>query len=298
MKLYIYNPKTKLFDFFIDALKYEFEKRYFNSVNIDNKLIEDIKDIKEINNKDILFIIINPHFIKDYKEINDEIIELSKRFKYKVFYITEPINYKIEKIVYEGILQMIKPFAIWTYTYENFNKLRLWQPLYNIHPNYNILNTSTISTVHLKNKNIKNIIFIGNITDTRKDICNKFGNKLINYNDSWTKDEWNTILTNNLFYLNIHRRIGCKSFEAFRIIPILANGGVVISERCNEKDEMKYSKFNIKFVERELLYSTFLNILCNINYEDIYNKIILFRNTMKECIEIDNFLEYYNKMIM
>ena len=100
MKLIIYNPVTHLFDFFIDSLKYELLNR-----NIETILYH--KDTYYENNNPIL-IIVNPHFIFDYKEIYDTIINISKIFKYKILYLTEPINFIIEKKVYNDLIKLIK----------------------------------------------------------------------------------------------------------------------------------------------------------------------------------------------
>ena len=79
-----------------------------------------------------------------------------------------------------------------------------------------------------------------------------------------------------------NKSMNCKSFEAFRIIPILANGGVIFSERCNDEEEQEYKDYNIIFVERKDLYSTFKKYKENINYDDILRKTLLFRNNV--CI--------------
>jgi len=307
MKCLIYNPKTNLFDFFIDSLIEEFNKKNIkvsayeneNIINNNNKNIINNNNNKNIINKsDILLIIVNPHFIFDYVDIKNTILSLSKQFKYKIFYITEPINFIIEKKVFKDIINMINPFAIWTYTYENFHKLSIKQPILKIFPNYNnSYNFINPTLSQLKNRNTNKIVFIGNITENRKDICDSFEDKLINYSESWSKDEWTNIISSNLFFLNIHRRVGCKSFESFRIIPILANGGFIISEKCNKIEEDIYSKFNIIFVERNEILSTFLNLINNnsISYQDIYNKTLLFRDTMNECKELNTFIDYCQK---
>ena len=99
MKLIIYNPATHLFDFFINSLKYELLNR-----NIETILYN--KDTYYENNNPIL-IIVNPHFIFDYKEIYDNIINISKIFKYKILYLSEPINFIIEKKIYNDLIKLI-----------------------------------------------------------------------------------------------------------------------------------------------------------------------------------------------
>ena len=58
----------------------------------------------------------------------------------------------------------------------------------------------------------------------------------------------------NLFYLNVHRRVNCKSFESFRIIPLLANGSVIFSELCNESEIEEYKNYIIGAKEHNNTY--------------------------------------------
>jgi hypothetical protein len=298
MKFIIYNPVTNLFDFFINSIKYEFNKKNIEIIdlNSENKLFCENIDYK----KDILFIIINPHFIFNNEIINNDIKYFGKKFRYKILYLTEPINFIIEKKIFQDIINIIKPFCLWTYTVENLYKLNINIPVFKIFPNYNetysFINNITIN--NLKNRINNKIVFIGKINDNRKNICDEFDNNkyFINFYDKWSKEEWSSILENHLFYLNIHRRIGCKSFESFRIIPILSNGGVIFSEKVNNIEENIFNKFNIIFTERHNLFNTFINYINNINYEDIYDKTILFRNNMKDTDNINNFLKYFKSL--
>jgi hypothetical protein len=298
IKFIIYNPETKLFDFFIESLMYELSIKnimytYINKIFNEN----DIEYLLQNNQIYIILIIINPHFIFNNINIYNNLILINNKFKYKILYITEPINFIIEKKIYVDIIQIIKPYVLWTYTYENFNKLNIYQKMFKIFPTFNQTHifVENITLDNIKDRNKDNIIFFGNINDTRKDICNKFNKYLINKTDSYTKTEWTEILTNNLIYLNIHRRLNCKSFESFRIIPILSNCGVIISERVNEIEEKIYSKYNIIFAEKNDLYNVYIDYIKNINYEDIYNKYILFKKDMlNNNNDLDTFLHYHN----
>jgi len=272
MRFLIYNPKTHLFDFFINALSYELTQQ---NIEVSNY----IPNYKYNFDKDIVLIIINPHFIFDYEDIKNEIKNISILFKLKIFYITEPINFLVEKKVYIDLIKLIKPYRLWTYTSENFNKLNTYVSMHKVFPKYN--ETYNFVDIYSKKLDTSSIVFFGNITQNRIDICNQF-NYLINKTESWSKEDWTEILSKHLFYLNIHRRVNCKSFEAFRIIPILANGGVIFSERCNDVEEQEYKDYNIIFVERKDLYNTFKKYKENINYDDILRKTLLFRNNM--CI--------------
>jgi hypothetical protein len=289
LNFYIYNPKTKLFDFFLNSLIIELNIRNINTF----KLNENKQDI---NNNDIILIIINPHFIYDYIEIYNEIRDISKNFKFKILYITEPINFILEKKVYLELINLIKPYCLWTYTIENFYKINTYLKIFKIFPNYNeAYNFSEIDLNIIKNKNINNIIFIGNITNDRMNICKQFNNKLLNITDKWSTEEWKEIVSNNLFYLNVHRRNNCKSFESFRIIPLLSNGCVIFSEKCNIEEEKIYEKYNIIFCKKDDLYNTFIKYIENINYNEILEKTILFRNNMSNNTELDNYINFHNK---
>ena len=286
-KFIIYNPKTELFNFFIESLYIEFKKRNINICSYNQTLIETDKN-------DIILIIINPHLIYDYIEIKNEIINISKNYKYKILYLSEPIKFLVEKNVYLELIKMIKPYCLWTYTYENFNKINTYLNIFKIFPNYN--DAYNFNIHNTCNKNTQKIIFFGNINENRQEICNQFNNYLINKTDTWTKIEWTEILNNYLFYLNIHRRNNCKSFESFRIIPILANGGVIFSERTNIKEENEYKNYNIIFVEKQNLYNTFIDYIKNINYDIINQNMHNFRNNMNININIDKYLNFHNTL--
>jgi hypothetical protein len=296
MKFVVYNPTTHLFDFFINVLFKELENK-----NIETLLINKI-EINFFTNKfdfknDIILIIVNPHFIFDYSEINDNIQKIRHAFKYKILYLTEPINFIVEKRVYLELVKTIKPYVLWTYTYENFNKIKYAIKTFKIFPSYNEkYNFINIDIDNIKLKNNNKIIFFGNITENRKKICNQFNKFLINYTDTWSQEEWSNILNNNLFYLNIHRRINCKTLESFRIIPILANGGVIFSELCNELEENLFKEYNIIFVSKDKLYETFFDYIQNIDYESIFEKAKLFREKIIKD-QLDDYLDFHNCFI-
>jgi len=291
----IYNPITRLFDFFIESLIVELHKRNINTININSEnIIINLSD-KNINyNIDIILIIINPHFIFDYKNIHEDINKIRKLFKYKILYLTEPINFLVEKKVYLDLVNFIKPYCLWTYTNENFNKINTYLKYFKIFPNYNnAYNFIEININNIKNKNINNIIFIGNINENRIDVCNKFNKLLINKTNMWTLEEWKELLSKNLFYLNIHRRNNCKSFESFRIIPLLANGCIIFSENSNDYEEKIYEGYNIIFCKKENLYDIFIKYKENINYENILEKALFFRKNMLENIDLDKYINFH-----
>ena len=179
----IYNPKTRLFDFFINSLIIDLNNKYKNIIVINDISINDIS-INDNNYQfdfmnDILLIVINPHFIFDYKEIHHEIMKISKTFKYKILYLSEPINFIVEKKIYEDLIKIIKPYCLWTYTMYNFKKINTYLKMFKIFPTYNEAYHFT-DINNIKERNTDKIIFFGNINENRLDICNKFGDLLIN----------------------------------------------------------------------------------------------------------------------
>ena len=295
MKFVIYNPVTHLFDFFINVLLEELQNKNIETLLINKIDIDCFKNNFDFKN-DIILIIINPHFIFDYVEINDNIHKISKLFKFKIFYLTEPINFIIEKRIYLDLVKIIKPYVLWTYTYENFNKIKYPIKIFKVFPSYNEkYNFINLDIENMKLKKNNKIIFFGNINENRKELCNQFNNYLINYNDIWSQEQWSNILNNNLFYLNIHRRINCKSLESFRIAPILSNGGVIFSEKCNKIEEELFKDFNIIFIHKDKLYETFLQYILKIDYESIFEKATLFRKKIIKD-DLDNYLDYHKKI--
>jgi len=301
MKIIIYNPITQLFTFFIDSLIIELHKLLINTIVINNIFID--KSLDSLNDKinykkDIILILINPHFIYDYQDIKNEITKITDKFRFKIIYLTEPINFIVEKKVYLELINKIKPYCLWTYTYENFNKIKSHLKIFKIFPDYNEAYnfTNLKNIINIKNKNIKNIIFFGNINQNRIDICKEFQDDLINKTDTWSKEEWTNILNNYLFYLNIHRRTNCKSFESFRIIPILSNGCVIFSEKTNPIEEDIYLKYNIIFVNKNDLYKSFKSYIENINYEEIIYKANRFREDIRQETELKKYLDFHNNI--
>jgi len=311
MRFIIYDPKTQLHKILINSFIFECQLRNINVIEY-NEILYDLnyqkgnyqkddyqkdnyqKDDYQKDNyqKDVILIILNPHFLKDI-EVKNTIDNISEKFKYKILYITEPINMIIEKNVYTNMIRAIKPFCLWTYTGENFNKINVPIDIYKIYP---FVNRSSeyckIDIKRLQKRDKSSIVFLGNINETRKNICAEFGDKLINYTNIW---DLKPIFKKHLFYLNIHRRLNCKCLETLRVIPILANGGFVISERVNEKEEELFSGYNIIFVERNEIHNTFKKMNEYINYEDIYQKTLLFRNTYMNQ-DFNKFLDFFEKL--
>jgi hypothetical protein len=190
---------------------------------------------------------------------------------------------------------MLNPIFLWTYSHGNIGKLATSKRIFKISPKFNeFYNLSSDNSVnYIKKKRTDKIIFIGNPdTEFRKNIIKEFGDLLIIYDTVWDIESWKNIIGENLFFLNIHRRSNSECLETFRIIPLLSNGCVVLSDIVCDDDMEEYCNYNIFFEKKEKLLSLFLDIQKNINYEDIYERMITFRNmeTMqKELFEKNDF---------
>jgi hypothetical protein len=275
MSIIFYDPVTKLHNLFILSLIYE--------LNNNNHRYEIINKI-EINYEnydlehDIIIIFLNPQFLKTHKNIYEEFIKISNNFKYKIYYITEPIDYLIDIKVWETYIKILKPFKLLTYTSENLNKLKVYQSITKLCPKFNnYIDMGDYSIETMKNKNKDKIIFMGTMNIHRENVFKNMENKIVVKNDIWNMDEYQEIIENNLFFINIHRRNGCKCLEYLRIIPLLANGCIVISELSNEEDMNELKDYNIYFCDKANILETYHNILKNINYNEIYNKVNKFR---------------------
>jgi len=297
MRFIIYDPKTLLHNFFINCLKIELDKILsIQEVIIINSTFIDYNkyDLK----KDIILIFLNPQFLKTDEDILNEFHKIAKLFILKIQYITEPLDYLIDKKVWENSIKILNPIFLWTYSHGNIGKLATSKIIFKISPKFNEFYNFSDS-VHcinfIKKKRTDKIIFIGNPdTESRQNIIKEFGELLIIYDTVWDIESWKNIIGDNLFFLNIHRRSNSECLETFRIIPLLSNGCVVLSDIVCDDDNEEYYNYNIFFEKKEKLLSLFLDIQKNINHQDIYEKMIKFRNTetmKKELFEKNNFFK-------
>ena len=111
--------------------------------------------------KNVYFIFLNLYLLHSTnKQVKDDIKKLCNK-KYKILYITEPIQIEVEKKLYINAINQIKPNKIVTYSKGNYNKLNTYHKLIKFYPiNTHYLNISTISLIHLKTKNTQETIFL------------------------------------------------------------------------------------------------------------------------------------------
>ena len=275
MSIIFYDPITKLHNLFILSLIYELNNNG-HQYQIINKIEFDYNNYDLEH--DIIIIFLNPQFLKTHKNIYDEFIKISNNFKYKIYYITEPLDYLIDIKVWETYIKILKPYKLLTYTNENLNKLKVYQSITKLCPKFNnYIDMGDYSINTMKNKNKDKIIFMGTMNTHRENVFKNMENKIIVKNDIWNMDEYQEIIEQNLFFINIHRRNGCKCLEYLRVIPLLANGCIVISELSNQEDMNELKDYNIYFCDKANILETYYNILKNINYNEVYNKVNKFR---------------------
>jgi len=256
-QLILLNPFGKLHSFLAECILYEwFERKDKKGIHIDdnweeNDIIQFIEN--EIHINDILLFIIHPiYFLQNefMKSIMLKILELKIKVK-RILYITEPLTLMMERHNYKYIIQKYKMEEIWTYTKNNIQLLKIpFRQFLNVPPQFNQIYHFLDLKSEYENYDLSKIVFIGNKTNKRNEIFQELDDDFIHRDNVWSKNEWTELLKEYKFYINIHRIPNCQTLETLRIIPILSNGGIVISEKCNQNEMIEYQNYNIYFCER------------------------------------------------
>jgi hypothetical protein len=289
MNIYIYDPETANHLFITQMLECEL-KKYNNSYNVGiiKSLPSENTNMQHLTYKNVYFIFLNLYFLHSNNEqIKTDFKKLCNE-KYKILYITEPIQFEVEKKLYINAINQLKPNKIVTYSKGNYNKLNIYHKLIKFYPiNTAYLNLSTISLIDLKTRNTHETIFLCKLNEHRKQVINTFYQSNIKIiEDCWTKEEWANILNKHIFFLNIHRRKDCPCLETMRIYPILYNGGVIISSIVNHEEMKELEMYNIYFCKEDEMENKLLELQQNIDYEEILEKTNLFRNQKNEDMKI------------
>jgi len=289
MNIYIYDPETANHLFITEILVFELKKQNSNyNVQIIKSIQQENTNIQHTIYKNIYIIFLNLYFLHSTNnQVKDDFKKLCNE-KYKILYITEPVQFEVEKKLYINAINQLKPNKILTYSKGNYNKLNTYHKLIKFYPtNTSYLNFSSIYLNNLKERNIDEIIFLCKLNEHRKQVINKFIHSNIKIiEDCWTKKEWENILNNHLFYLNIHRRKDCPCLETMRIYPILYNGGVIISSIVNQEEMKELEKYNIYFCKEDEMENRLLELKQYINYENILIRTNLFRNQKNEDMKL------------
>ncbi len=271
----------------------------------------DTKDSDMTSNNTIFIVIMNYHFWNTDQTMKQMIKHISHRFKYKVLYITEPTFYIAEKKIYQMFIKELNPFCLWSYTTENKNALSFIKHIPQmtirpfVNPTYCWIQQTTIQTniQQINNKQTNKIVFVGIPNEYRLSVLNQFPKEeLLIIEDVYTYDGWKTIVAENLFFLNIHRRESSKHLEMLRLVPLLGNYCFVLSEHGLEEEEKLFSLDTIKFVDKDLLYKSYIQLKNELNneyskklfYEKLYEQTDFFRENFDSSSEWNQFQKYFD----
>jgi hypothetical protein len=295
--LFIYNPKTQNHLFLIEMIKQQLQS-YSIIVQEIHEINEQQLITSEQGNQDHIYLLfLNFYFLLDNPKIQKEFQFLCQQ-KYKILYITEPIQFLIDKQLYQTQIRKLRPNLIFTYSQENCKLFPNQFSIMRFFPiDHHYLNFNNISSAqYLQEKNTSNLLFIGKINEYRKNIlCSPPFKNVKIIEDAWTKDSWALLLKKYLFFINLHRIKENKCLELMRIVPILYNGGIVISSAVNQEEIREFKDYNIYFCDQDKnIYDMYLQIKQTLNYEEVYRKMILFRQ--KENNDIEKIIQYLNKI--
>ncbi len=285
---YLINPFPKLHLFLVECIERELIRKGNNVINC-YSLEMAYNEQTWMKQGDILILFIHPLYLLKNSEMmnfmeNEKVLRCQR-----ILYITEPLTLSLDRMGYQQILKKYKIYDLWTYTEANRvlfkpTKIHPFRTFHRISPLYN----ETFNWLSLEEdggeRDRDKLVFIGNMSVSRKkvieDCFDEEIEKIEHKTEIWTKEEWKEMLRERRFYLNLHRIPGCPCLEYLRIIPILSNGGVVISERCNEVEMNELRNYNIFFCDREQIYEVWKRLKDNMELEEINNRWELFRNEM------------------
>lgn len=262
-----------------------------NFIKIDNKNIKIInefydkttyskEDIKENKIKYLLYF--DKIILSGDVSLIKEIIEL---FDTKYFFKIYFLNFEqMSKESYYKYLRIIpKEINIIDYSEENlpyFNKI--YQNVYLLPPifqyNHDKLNKD-IDLLSLKNNKY------------REDILNNIklnGNYNKLYINNIYNEERDNLYKRSKIYLNIHSSENHKTMELIRIVNLVCNKVIVLSQKSICEDLLFIKKYIIICNDEESLNEYLNNILKNYNY--FYNKIFV----NKDSFNFENYKKYFN----
>ncbi len=184
-----------------------------------------------------------------FKTVNKKVIlfgaqELCKYQDYSAFLLFNEIYlYNTEQL----------QSTVWDYMIYHSLKVKEWWDYSLVNINYLKNNNLPIKIKHIffgysealevplnKVLNKSTITFFGTHHERRYQICNTLQNKLTNievkYNTSGNlyKEVYNDYISKNMVYLNIHYYIP-SILEIVRIVPLLCQGHLVITEKSNDE---------------------------------------------------------------
>jgi hypothetical protein len=287
-KYVFFYPFDHLHDFLVESLVYAMNAE---STKHGDELIQ--RDFQE---NDILVYVMHPlYMLKNEEMLLWKKVLNQKRMK-KILYISEPLTLMIERKTYQYLLREYQISEIWTYTKGNLSLFTplYRQPFFRMAPFYNpYFDWIDKDWEKYQRRRRDKIVFIGNLSNARKGILEEMGEDVVHITNIWTKEDWKRVLEEYLYFVNIHRIPKCGCMETLRILPILANGGIVLSEKVNEGEMEEMRDINLYFEERENISKKWFEIKnwgedqLKKNYKqwNFYCEHFTFE---KECVKIKN----------
>lgn len=284
MEIYLINFCSEwlfnLYKEYLFNIKYYIEKNYSIFVHI--KIIENIEfnsidelknkfNIKNIISNKIIFLgnidIIN-NIIKLYESNNFYYLNIEQMSHDSYYKLTRNLNKNINIIDYsEENLPFFKDI---------YKKTYLLPPYFNCNFEKNIINKN-IDIISLSNNSYRNNI----LNKLNKDFDIKLLNNVFN-------EERDNIFKRSKIYINIHASEKHRTMELIRIINLLKNKVIVISQNSIFKD-LLFIKDSILIFENVEQLKFLLNDVLN-NYSKYFNKF--FSNNI-----IKKYEEYIKKNI-
>jgi hypothetical protein len=195
----------------------------------------------------IVMLMIDPHFLYSHDNSTDtfrmSLYSAMKKIKYKILYLTEPIDYMIDKKIVQDVIRHIQPYCLWMYSHHlrgifpSIRSFVIVPSIFSIPPSLN------------QTRRRDKIVFIGKVNPYRQEILNTFGESVLIVDNQY---ELVSYYTSFLFFLNLHRRKKTQCLETFRVCPILYYGGVVLSQDVCLEDKNAWKDASIYYEEESI----------------------------------------------
>ena len=267
-----------------------------NIINYINKKYKNIKIINEFYDKNNYskndFINQQIKYLYDYDKIiltGDisiiaEIIDLfDEKYKEKIYFLN--FEQMSNESYYKYIRILPEYINIIDYSEENLPYFKsIYNNVYLLPPIYNFIS---------KDINIKDIDLLSLKNNSyREDILNNiklYNNYNIQFINNIYDKERDNLYKRTKIYLNIHASSNHNTMELIRIINLLCNKVIIISQKSICHDLLFIKEYIIICNDNNLLNNYINNVLENYSY--YYNKFFIKEN----CFNFENYKEYFEK---
>lgn len=295
-RVFLLDPFERLHEFLSKSILFIYKQNGFDVHYI--HFMEENVDFSNImiEKDDIWIYIVHPIYLTKNECIKKWRDYVNTKPVKRILYITEPLSMMIDRNLYQKLFIDYRIAEIWTYT---MNNVRIFQPRYGqkyrrVAPFCNPeIEWIEPKIEEYEGREDHKIVMIGNMTKQRKEILDEFGDRIEHRTDLWEREDWINVLRKNVFYVNLHRIPKCKCLETLRVNIILANGGIIISEKVNEEEMREYEGMNIYFEERNKMKEKWEEIREDYKRDKIiyFQKWIYFLKMKRMEKEMENVIE-------